>query len=827
MNQNQSPRPPRDERHPINNAMRVRTLFVLAFFLIFCLGLLIYQLYALQLRDPENYRVGAAEQQLSDQQIPATRGTIYDATGAVLARSTTVWNIIADPSACNEDFIDEAAEKLAELVGGDAETIRTQLSDRESKYKVIARGVDLPTKDAVLEYANTKRALNESDPEEEWETVLEIYTEESATRSYPFGSFLSSVLGFTNADGEGIYGLERSYEETLAGTPGRVISTQNAWGYEVDNDSAESYNPINGGNLHLTIDTNVQTIVEKYLRQAMDEYDVMNRGTVIVMDVNSGAVLSMATLEQFDPNNPYTIEDPDLVAVLEDSTLTAEEIDLLQSRLGEDNVASIVEDGTLSDEEYTTLQGYFREAQWRNKAVTELYYPGSVFKLITAAAALDSGIVDASQTYTCNGSLTVFPDTEWEITYRCAEGRTHGTLDMAGALEKSCNLYFIQLAEQMTPEFFYDYFQAFGLAEQTGIDLPAESAGLSKDQADMELFLSDLYSSSFGQTQKLTAIQMATAVSAVVNGGYLVTPYVVDHVTDDAGNITSQTQTTIRRQVISEEVSEQMRAFMENNVGNGQAGYACRNVYVAGYSNGGKSGTGEQLDRTERADGDYHKQISFAAVLPIDDPEYLVFAVLDDPRWDRDYASEIVAPMVGNIISEIAPYLGVPTDPDYVAPDTVLVQNCIDNRWSTAQMNLNKVGLAHQIIGSGNTILYQYPYGGTNVPAGSTIYLYTEATTGTMTTVPDVSGRTAEFAQQMLRAANLNVDFSGDENGRVTAQDIAAGQSVEYGTVVTLTMGAAESDTGDDASSGSASDAASSDAASAASEETTQEEGTA
>ena len=606
-----------------------------------------------------------------------------------------------------------------------------------------------------------------------------------------------------------------------------MISTQNAWGYEVDNDSAESYDPINGGNLHLTIDTNVQTIVEKYLRQAMDEYDVMNRGTVIVMDVNSGAVLSMATLEQFDPNNPYTIEDPDLAAVLEDSTLTAEEIVLLQSRLGEDNVASIVEDGTLSDEEYTTLQGYFREAQWRNKAVTELYYPGSVFKLITAAAALDSGIVDASQTYTCNGSLTVFPDTEWEIPYRCAEGRTHGTLDMAGALEKSCNLYFIQLAEQMTPEFFYDYFQAFGLAEQTGIDLPAESAGLSKDQRIWNFIFPTCILPPSDRPRSLPPSRWRPAVSAVVNGGYLVTPYVVDHVTDDAGNITSQTQTTSAGRSSRRKSASRCAPLWRITSATGRPATPAATSMWPATASAANPARPNSLTGRSAPMATYHKQISFAAVLPIDDPEYLVFAVLDDPRWDRDYASEIVAPMVGNIISEIAPYLGVPTDPDYVAPDTVLVQNCIDNRWSTAQMNLNKVGLAHQIIGSGNTILYQYPYGGTNVPAVSTIYLYTEATTGTMTTVPDVSGRTAEFAQQMLRAANLNVDFSGDENGRVTAQDIAAGQSVEYGTVVTLTMGAAESDTGDDASSGAASDAASSDAASAASEETTQEEGTA
>ena len=794
MNQDKTPHPrerrAENSRHPINNALRVRTLLLVAVFILFGMGLLIYQLYALQLRDPERYRVGAAEQQLSDEVLPATRGSIYTSTGKVLARSTTVWNIIADPSRCNEAFIAEAADKISELLDGTvtSESILEKLSDRDSQYKVLARGVDLPTKDAILEYADTERALTPGAPEEEWDTVLNIYTEQSSTRSYPYNTFLSSVLGFTDADGNGMYGLERSYNDVLAGTPGRSISMQNALGYEVDAADAEVHEPVNGYDLHLTIDENVQAIVEKYLAQAMDEYSVMNRGTVIVMDVNTGAILSMATVDQFDPNDPYTIQDPDLAAVLADSTLTDEEIDLLQSRLGENEVADIVEDGVLGEDEYSVLQGYLREAQWKNKSVTELYFPGSVFKLITAAAALDSGLVDAGQQYYCGGELTVNPGTEWEITYHCANGDVHGWQDMAGLLEESCNLYFIQLAETMSTQFFTDYYSAFGLYERTGIDLPYEAAGISKTKADMDQVITDLYSSSFGQSQKITPIQMATAVAAVANGGYLLTPYVVGSITDDSGNVIEQTQTDIRRQVISEEVSAQLRTMMENNVGQGQDGYSCRNVYVAGYAIGGKSGTGEQLDRSKRSyDDDYHKQISFAAALPIDDPEYLVFAVLDDPRWIKDFASMIVAPMIGNIISEIAPYLGIPTDADFVAPETVKVVNQIGKGWSTAQSELNKAGLKHVILGSGDTITYQYPYAPMEVPYGSTVYLYTEAETGSMTTVPDVVGKTGTFAEQMLHSANLNVRISGDPDGRVVSQDVAAGSSVEYGTVVTLT----------------------------------------
>ena len=456
----------------------------------------------------------------------------------------------------------------------------------------------------------------------------------------------------------------------------------------------------------------------------------------VVMDVDTGEILAMASRPDFDPND-Y--------------------VDQLNST----------------------------NAPFINRAL-EPRYPGSVFKLVTAASALDSGLMDASQVFYCNGSLVVNPGTVWEHPYGCAQGNIHGPLDMAGALEESCNLYFIQVAEQMTPKLFYDYYQAFGLAETTGIDLPYESKGISKTQADMEKTVTDLYSTSFGQTQKITAIQMATAVCAVVNGGYLVTPYVVGSITDNNGNIISETQPTIRRQVISEEVSDQLCAMMENNVGDGKAGYSCRNVYVAGYSIGGKSGTAEQLDRSRRSDGDYHKQISFAAILPADDPEILVFAVLDDPRWIEDFASEIVAPMIGNIISEIAPYLGIERDADYVEPETITVPNAIGRRWSNAQTELNKLGLGHQIIGSGTDIIYQYPVTSAKVPAGSTIYFYTESTTGTMTTVPDATGKTAAFAEQMLRSANLNVKIDGDENGKVTSQDVAAGSSVEYGTIITL-----------------------------------------
>lgn len=834
--QPRKPSRPRETRHMADLAVRLRTLLLVAFFVIFGFGLLIYQLYVLQLRDSEQYRVEATEQQLSDDWIPATRGSIYSSTGKLLAKSTVVWNLIANPSYCNQDFTKQASEDISNLLGGTptADEIYEKLSDTTSQYKIIAKGVDMVIAQKVLDYANTERVVNglpEDDEQAEKEKVISMYKESSSVREYPCGDFLASVLGFCGSDGNGMYGLEKSYNEQLAGTPGRSISSENAWGYELPNESSDTHEPTNGYNLHLTIDDNIQSVLETELTNAISDYSVQNRGSAIVMNVKTGAIYGMATEPQFDPNDPYTIADDTLLSILNSpgGVLTEDSIAVLQSRLGQDAVQDIIEDGVIGTEprtevnedgtttdlpsEYTTLQGYMREAQWKNKAVTELYYPGSVFKLMTAAAALDSGKMDASQQFYCSGNLTVFEGTPWEHTYRCAEGKAHLWQDMAGALNESCNLYFIQVAEEMDPEFFYNYYQAFGLTQTTGIDLPYESKGISKTQEEMEQVVTDLYSTAFGQTQKLTLVQMATAVAATVNGGYLLTPYVVDSMTDDTGNIVWQAEPEIRRQVISEEVSEQIRTMMEANVGNNidDTSHSCRNAYVAGYRIGGKSGTAEELDWKEpykyRPDGDYRKAISFAAILPADDPEILVLVMLDDPRWIYDYASQIVAPVTGNIIRQIAPYLGIERDPSYDENGTVTVPNLIGTRWTSAQVKLNAAGLSHRFVDSSDgDVIFQYPAGGTEVPAGSTVYCYTQSETSSMTTVPDAAGKTGSFAAQMLKAAGVNVSIAGDESGRVISQDVAAGTSVPLGTVVTLTTSADAADSTASSSADTSSD---------------------
>ena len=819
------------------------TLFCMTVFILACYGVLVYQLYVWQVRDAESYRAEAVTQQLKDTTLPAVRGSIYSANGKLLAKSSTVWNIVADPSSvlksgATEDQIRTAAEHIAELLddGTTADTVYKALtaSNKDTgepyQYRMVKKGVEKPVADAILAYADSYRLKDgavvdtslqteEKEDKKDGEAktskatrILYLTSEQAASRTYPYGEFLASVLGFCNEDGSGAYGLEKYYDETLAGTPGRSVAETDAYGEPLASGQADVHEAIDGSNLNLTIDENVQSIVEEYLTEAMSTFTVHGRGSAIVMNVKTGAILAMASLEQFDPNDPKTITDPKMNEILAKTEIDAEDIDWLESRLGEKAVKDIIADGIISHEkttnekgeevssEATQLQGMMREAQWKNKNITELYMPGSVFKLITASAGLDSGVMSAEQTFYCGGSLTVNEGSKlWEHTYRCANGEVHYEQDMAGALNHSCNLWFIQAAETLKPQIFYDYIQAFGFTQPTGIDLPNETRWTSVYNAEqMAEVDTNLYTAAFGQNESITPMQMATAVAAIANGGYLVTPYVVDSISDKDGNIISQTETNIRRQVISEEVSRQLLAMMENNVHGAGDYHSCANAYVAGYRIGGKSGTAERTDRHLRGDGDYYKMMSFAAVLPIDDPEIEVFVLLDDPRWVKDYASQVVAPVVGNIISEIAPYLGIEQDADYNPTGTVTVQTCLDYTWTNAQVTLNRLGLKHKLIGpSSGNIVYQYPVGGSVVPAGSTIYLYTATDQNSMTTTPDVVGKTGTFAEQMLKAANLNVQFAGDSSGKVVAQDVEAGTSAAYGTIITLTMDSGEDTTHD------------------------------
>lgn len=771
----------------VNRSLKVRSYVLLGLFLVVGCGVLIWRLYTWQIVRHDEMLNAAASQQMKDMTITPQRGQIYDATGKVLAKSSIVWTITADPSQIKApslteeeldamggaesdeskaqrraDRVQSISEDLAEILSMDAQEIYDKLIDSSKQYVLLAKQVDKPVADEISQYASDNK--------------LSLIVSQDTKREYPFGAFAASVLGFMHADGYGFYGLEQYYEDVLAGTPGRLVSQRTPTGGEVANDDRVLYEAKDSDNLILTLDTEIQAIAEKYLENSVKVNNVSERGVVIVMDVNTGAILAMATKPDFDPNDPLTIYDPERAALLEG----------------------------LDGEEYTKVQGEERQRQWKNKTITDLYTPGSVFKLITTSALLDSGAGTVNSSFNCvAGGYTVLPGTK---PYQCADNGygvlgVHGWQTPADVLANSCNQATIQEALLMGKEVFSDYYTAFGFTETTGIDLPAEQypyEGVSYyPEEDMTLI--DLASTSFGQAQKVTPIQMATAVCAVVNGGYLVQPHIVSKIVDNDGNVVEEFEPTAKRQVISEETSAALRQMMEAVVGGGADGAAGRNAYVAGYHIGGKSGTSEKLDRPKADDPtSYEKVSSFVGVVPIDDPEILVLAFVDEPHAETEFGSMLSAPLVGNIISEVAPYLGIETDPSLLPTGNVTVPNLVNpsnpsyQQWDMAQVELNKKGFAHRRVGTGELVLAQSPAAGEKVPAGSTVYLFTDSADIPTVTVPNVVGKSAALAKQILSAAGLNASLSAEE-GTVTAQSVAENTEAKMGSVIELTVSGAES----------------------------------
>ena len=784
-------------------------------------AVVIHSLYNIQIKNGAMFRQYAAAQQLLDSSIPATRGEIYDASGITLASTSVVWTLWADPSYSSALYISHTDEETGQitktldetacaeicrqltlrLLSGDGisldtvdesseqyrtqyEAVRTALTKLDSQYQVLATKVNNAVKLSIESYVSQYNKTHKKATETTRKGRISISAAKSFQRNYPYGAFAAAVLGFTDADGIGTYGLEKSYQSVLAGTDGRMITLRNAYGNAIADENATTFAAKDGANLVLSLDVNVQEVVERYLNEAIAANTVENRGCAIVMDVNTGAILAMASKPDFDPNDPLSYEAN--LAYLNELVRAEPELYGIYLK-NEDGSFVTDEKGNKILDPEADYSGYFRDIQWKNKTITELYYPGSVFKVITAAMGLDAGQAALGTTLNCSGAYTVAKQ-----TYHCAGRKSHGAQNMAQALRNSCNIYFIQLGQRLGPQAFYDYFDAFGFTERTGVDLPSET-GFMQYYTAKGLGEVQLASSSFGQAMAITPLQMCTALSAAVNGGYLVTPHVVDKITDQNGNVIQEVGANVRHQVISESASQAVRYIMEHEVGDGTLTGGGSNAYVAGYRIGGKSGTSEQLNMDRRADGDYKKVASFAAVLPAEDPEILVYVMLDDPNNARtDYSSVLAAPVVGNIISEIAPYLGIHTDGVDRSGTMVKVPNLISKEWSNAQVSLNIKGLSHQLMESETDqtaalVTYQYPRAGTEVAYGTTVYLYTDTYEGSRTQVPDVSGKSADFARQMLAAAGLNCVAEG--SGTVQSQSVPAGESVQRGTIVTITCG--------------------------------------
>ena len=783
-------------------------------------GYIIFRLYDIQIRNGDKYRQLAAQQQLQDTTIKAVRGEIYDTSGITLASTSRVWNIWVDPKDSKvlytETKVDEentiktvdtamceelSRELTLRILSGDGESLdavdttseayQTQydkiykaLTQNDSQYQVLATKMNNAIKESVEKYVEAFNKLHRNPEDGLHKGTVSIGYEKTFQRKYPYGAFAAAVLGFTDADGIGTYGLEKSYQSTLAGVDGRTITKRNAYNNAIADENATTFAAKDGSNLVLSLDVNVQEIVERYLNEAIAANTVENRGAAIVMNVKTGAILAMASKPDFDPNDPLDYSAN--LDYLNELVHAEPELYGIYKKDENGNELKDANGNRILDEE-ADYSGYFRDIQWKNKTITELYYPGSVFKVITSAMGVDSGLANINTTFTCAGAYGVAKE-----TYHCAGHKAHGTINLADALRQSCNIYYIQLGQRIGSQTFYNYFDAFGFTDRTGVDLPSET-GFMQYYKGSQLGEVQLASSAFGQAMAITPLQMCTAVAAAVNGGYLVTPHVVDKITDANGNVIEEIGANVRRQVVSESTSNVIRQIMEYEVGAGTGGG--KYAYVSGYRIGGKSGTSEQLNMDRRADGDYKKVASFAAVLPADDPEIIVYVMLDDPNNARtDYSSLLAAPVVGNIISEIAPYLGIATDGEDRSQTVVTVPNLVGTEWSSAQVQLNIKGLKHQLAEStasqaAAAVTYQYPHAGAKVAYGTTVYLYTDTYEGSHTEVPDVTGKSADFARQMLSAAGLNCVVEGNTGGTVQAQSEEPGSSVQRGTIVTITCG--------------------------------------
>ncbi len=721
--------------------MQVRILVIAGAFLLLMVAVVL-RLWYLQIDQHERYTLKVLGQQLQDTAVMANRGTIYDRNMKVLASSATVWDVVAAPDEIDKGDEGPIADVLVELFPElDRDALYKAFCDKESSWYRIKRQVNKDAADAV------RAALQEKE-------LGGIDFEQSSKRYYPYGAFASNIIGFVGSDNQGLSGVERYYDEELAGTNGRVLSAKDGWGEDMEYEYETSYAPIDGNSLVLTVDEVIQHYLEKHLEQAVKFHNVRQKGVGIVMDVNTGAILAMATIPDYDLNDPFTLTDPQVAAAV----------------------------NALTGDERLTALNNAREAQWRNKAVSDLYEPGSVFKIITAAAALDAGTSTLHSGYNCTGAIMVEG-----IRMRCAHGAGHGTLSFGGALLNSCNPSFIQIGQQLGIPSFCDYVNAFGLASRTGIDLPGESNSLVYSEKGMGPV--ELASCSFGQSNKITPIQMVTAVCAAVNGGYLVQPHVVSQVVNADGEIVQNIDATPKRQVVSQDVSEALLDILEETVVDGPGNLA----YVLGYRVGGKSGTSQKLDK-QQTEGNEVYIASFVGVAPADDPQIAVLVVLDEPDSYSYYGGQLAAPVVGSVIADVLPYLGVEASysQDEMGSVEVGAPYLVDSSVTAAQVSLQKKGLVATVEGEGTHVVAQFPGAGTSLRKGSRVILYTETDDSqtNLVTVPDLMGRTAGVAEQMLVSAGLNFSRSGSYKEAssvvVDAQSIPAGQQVPAGSVVVV-----------------------------------------
>ncbi|GKH51783.1 stage V sporulation protein D [Eubacteriales bacterium] len=743
--------------------MKIKMNIVLALLVLVGFGVLIGRLYQLQLVDGEMYQAKALKQQLRPTAISAQRGAIYDRNMKTLAASATVWTVTLSPAELKDaDQLSKIADFLAPLLGVEREKIIERGQKTASYYEIIKQKVDDTTADAILRFCDENK-------------INCVNLVEDSRRYYPYGSLASTVLGFTTSENKGAYGIESNYEKILAGTPGMVVSAKNAKSGNMPYSYDREYDPVDGNSIVLTIDEVIQHSLERHLETAVIEHNVNNRAVGIAMDVNTGAILGMATKPDFDPNEPNILCDPKAIA----------EIAAFDEQIA---AASGEEAERLKSERLDAL-GKAQFAQWRNKAISDPYEPGSVFKIITASMALDTEVCrPTGEYYTCPGFHIVAGRRK-----ACWKAAGHGTIDFTQAVKFSCNPAFMMIGAKVGPRNFYDYFERFGLREPTRIDLPGEADGIFYDYDTLAKETGEeLASSSFGQTFKVTPIQICTAVAAAVNGGRLMQPYVVSQVLDPEGNIVSTTEPVVKRQVISEQTSETMRGILEKVVGDPDG--SGKNAYVPGYRVGGKTGTSEKLDAKEG--GEVTRRIaSFMGIAPSNDPQVLVLVILDEPQMQNIYGSVIAAPVVGAIMSDILPYLKV--EPQYTEAELsnieVKVPYVTGGVVHDALSALTARGLSYKLVGDGVNVTGQIPSSGTECPKGTKVILYTDgAQPADPAEVPDVLGLSAQQANRTILNAGFNIRLMGaDIEGKgvmAVLQDPLPGTAAQEGTIVTVTF---------------------------------------
>lgn len=681
-------------------------------------------------------REKAENQQLRDVVTTAGRGEIYDCNKNVLAQSSTVWKVYVTPSTIKSDDREPIAKGLSQLLDTDYDKTLKKVSKTSSYYEVIGSPVEKNKATEVRKFIS----------DNEYGSVIGL--EETTKRYYPNNNLASTVIGFVGSDNQGLSGLEYYYDKELTGTKGRIIAAKNAIGSELPFSYEKVVDAKPGNSLVLTIDEYIQHVVEKYLSQAITENKVQNRGCCVVMNVNTGEILAMATMPDYNLNEPFVVTDSEKAKKI----------------------------ASLTGDEHDTQLKNAREFQWNNKCVSEAYEPGSVFKIITGSAALEEGTLKTTDRFYCPGYITVA-----DRRIRCHKSGGHGSQSLAEAFQNSCNPAFISIGQKLGIRNFTNYRTAFGLDKKTGIDLPGETNSVLHSYESMGPV--ELASESFGQSFAITPIQLVTAISAAVNGGYLNKPHLVKQVLDSDGNVVKNVGTTQVRQVISNETSKQICEYLESVVSEGTG----HNAYVAGYRVGGKTGTSEKL--TSKSD---KKIASFCGIAPSDKPEIAVLMLLDEPNVAYPYGGTCCAPAVGKMMSEILPYLGV--TPEYTEEEAksleTVTPDVVSKTVDDAKSAISESELKVEVIGEGKTVKSQVPQPNSTVPKDSTVIIYTDdSTEKKKAKVPDFTGMTISQANQAATDAGLNIKFSGSTSN-VTAYDqsIEAGKTVDAGTVVTVSF---------------------------------------